>query len=277
MSFDDSSSTLVEPATDADSHTGSSTPPSESLLLADELPDGDGENKEPTPDPEPEPEPDPVQIAADAEKLKEQGNESFKCGRYGEAIDLYTKAIGLSPPIPPLPLKGELSDMLTGHPKTWSLPNPHTSRTARLPTSPSNVSALPLPTADTQHPSKRRPRARPHPPKPSYDSRAANSRLHRQRRRSRRCAAYSRRNRAARPRCRCRRRRSRSRRTCVISRRRDGAENGAWHASRSSGVCRLLRRMRARSRQSGACGESRSSSRAGTGMARTALPSASPV
>jgi DnaJ family protein C protein 7 len=47
-------------------------------------------------EPEPEPEPDPVAIVAEAEKLKEQGNQSFKRARYGEAVDLYTKAIGMS-------------------------------------------------------------------------------------------------------------------------------------------------------------------------------------
>lgn len=46
-------------------------------------------------EPEPEPEPDPVAIVAEAEKLKEQGNQSFKRARYGEAVDLYTKAIDL--------------------------------------------------------------------------------------------------------------------------------------------------------------------------------------
>jgi len=51
---------------------------------------------EPEPEPELEPEPDPAAIAAEAEKLKEQGNESFKRARYGEAVDLYTKAIGMS-------------------------------------------------------------------------------------------------------------------------------------------------------------------------------------
>ena len=50
----------------------------------------------PQPQPQPEPEPDPAAIAAEAEKLKEQGNELFKRGKYGEAIDLYTKAIGAS-------------------------------------------------------------------------------------------------------------------------------------------------------------------------------------
>ena len=49
-------------------------------------------------EPEPEPKPDPAAIAAEAEKLKEQGNESFKRGRYGDAIDLYTKAIGAFAP-----------------------------------------------------------------------------------------------------------------------------------------------------------------------------------
>ena len=48
------------------------------------------------PEPEPEPEPDPAAIAVEAEKLKEQGNQSFKRARYGEAVDLYTKAIGMS-------------------------------------------------------------------------------------------------------------------------------------------------------------------------------------
>ena len=54
---------------------------------------------QPQPQSEPEPEPeagsDPVAIAAEAENLKVQGNESFKRARYGEAIDLYTKAIGM--------------------------------------------------------------------------------------------------------------------------------------------------------------------------------------
>ncbi|KAG6865143.1 hypothetical protein C0991_004825, partial [Blastosporella zonata] len=42
----------------------------------------------------PEPEEDPI---TSAEKVKEQGNVSFKAGKYGDAIDLYTKAIGLNP------------------------------------------------------------------------------------------------------------------------------------------------------------------------------------
>ena len=46
-------------------------------------------------EPEPEPDPDPAVIAAEAENLKVQGNESFKRARYGEAVDLYTKAIGM--------------------------------------------------------------------------------------------------------------------------------------------------------------------------------------
>ena len=35
-----------------------------------------------------------IDKAAEAEKLKEQGNVSFKSKLYGSAIDLYTKAIG---------------------------------------------------------------------------------------------------------------------------------------------------------------------------------------
>jgi hypothetical protein len=41
-------------------------------------------------DPEPEEEP-----AIRAEKIKEQGNVAFKAKRYADAIDLYTKAIGM--------------------------------------------------------------------------------------------------------------------------------------------------------------------------------------
>jgi hypothetical protein len=53
--------------------------------------DGDGDG-----DGETEPEPVVVDVAVEAEKLKELGNESFKRARYGEAVDLYTKAIGMS-------------------------------------------------------------------------------------------------------------------------------------------------------------------------------------
>ena len=50
----------------------------------------------PTPSPvatseSPEPEMD---AAERAEQIKEQGNVAFKAGKYGEAIDLYTKAMG---------------------------------------------------------------------------------------------------------------------------------------------------------------------------------------
>ncbi|KAG5353588.1 hypothetical protein C0989_005109 [Termitomyces sp. Mn162] len=64
----------------ADNVAGSSSPPAS-----------------PTPNPvshEPTPEPAEEDSIARAEKVKEQGNVSFKAGRYGEAIDLYTKAIG---------------------------------------------------------------------------------------------------------------------------------------------------------------------------------------
>lgn len=57
-------------------------------------------SKDPSPQPQPEPElelePDPAAMAAEAEKLKEEGNQSFKRARYSEAVDLYTKAIGMS-------------------------------------------------------------------------------------------------------------------------------------------------------------------------------------
>ncbi|KAH9973386.1 hypothetical protein BJV74DRAFT_968159 [Russula compacta] len=87
-------SSVVDVARGSVSPTGSHTPPSDSPPLPhEEVPEG--ENAEPTPDLDPQSEPDPATIAAEAEKLKEQGNDLFKRGRYGEAIDLYTKAIDL--------------------------------------------------------------------------------------------------------------------------------------------------------------------------------------
>jgi hypothetical protein len=86
-------------------------PPSESLqTVLDEgahskaglkcVPDEPEPEPEPEPElerePEPEPEPDPAAIAAEAEKMKGQGNDLFKRRWYGEAIDLYSKAIGVS-------------------------------------------------------------------------------------------------------------------------------------------------------------------------------------
>lgn len=50
-------------------------------------------SKEPEPTAKPETD---DQKAHRAEKVKAQGNTSFKAKRYGEAIDLYTKAIGSS-------------------------------------------------------------------------------------------------------------------------------------------------------------------------------------
>ncbi|KZV65038.1 hypothetical protein PENSPDRAFT_147355 [Peniophora sp. CONT] len=35
----------------------------------------------------------PVDPEVEGERLKEQGNDAFKAKRYGEAVDLYTKAI----------------------------------------------------------------------------------------------------------------------------------------------------------------------------------------
>ena len=101
MSTDDAPSSAVDVAKDAELSTGSHTPPSESPPLPDELEEApEGENAA-DPDPPPDSEPDPAVIAAEAEKLKEQGNDSFKGGRYGEAIDLYSKAIGTFPSPPP--------------------------------------------------------------------------------------------------------------------------------------------------------------------------------
>jgi hypothetical protein len=106
MSLVDPSSTPLTPVKDPHSPIGSFPPRTESPPSAEELRDGNSDHNEPASDPEPEPEPDPVQIAAEAEKLKERGNDSFKCGRYGEAIDLYTKAIGTSSASPPPPVQG---------------------------------------------------------------------------------------------------------------------------------------------------------------------------
>ncbi|KAG6829473.1 hypothetical protein H0H87_011344 [Tephrocybe sp. NHM501043] len=61
-----------------------------------------GSSSQPPPSPSPNtstPEPKGAYITL-AEKLKEQGNVSFKAGRYGEAIDLYTKAIEFNPAEP---------------------------------------------------------------------------------------------------------------------------------------------------------------------------------
>jgi len=130
------------------------------------------------PEPEPEADPDPAAIAAEAENLKVQGNESFKRARYGEAIDLYTKAIGMfvlvlvlvSPPFPFHPqCLLRLADPLirNDHIKTWSPPNRHTSLIAQRPTSPSSVSAQRSQTANSPTPSKQQPLHPPPPPQPS--------------------------------------------------------------------------------------------------------------
>lgn len=114
---DPSSSTVDASTNNADSPTrGNRTsplsdrtsPPTPMVAGEQLLPEGEKVLQEPSspaspdlspqpqaqPQPEPEPKPDPAAIAAEAEKLKEQGNESFKRGRYGDAVDLYTKAIG---------------------------------------------------------------------------------------------------------------------------------------------------------------------------------------
>jgi hypothetical protein len=95
MSSDDASSSPVDVAKETDSPTSSHTPSSESPPLPDEEAT-EGETAEPALNPDPQPEPDPAAIAAEADKFKEKGNNSFKRGLYGEAVDLYTKAIGAS-------------------------------------------------------------------------------------------------------------------------------------------------------------------------------------
>ncbi|KAF8270650.1 TPR-like protein [Lactarius quietus] len=102
MSPDDTPISAVEPIIDAEPSTGPNTPPADSPPpQVEEPPEGEnGASTPPASQPLPIPEPDPVAIAAEAEKLKEQGNESFKAGRYGDAIDLYTRAIDLAPTEP---------------------------------------------------------------------------------------------------------------------------------------------------------------------------------
>jgi len=139
MSPDDPPSSPADVAKDAELSPGPHTPPSESPPLPDEeVPEGEnhapdpdsqpGPEPKPEPEPEPEPEPDPAAIATEAEKLKEQGNDSFKRGRYGDAIDLYSKAIRPSPSV-------SFVLFLTHDPtQIWSPPNRRTSRTAQRPT-----------------------------------------------------------------------------------------------------------------------------------------------
>ena len=52
--------------------------------------------KAPVPKTSPPPETE-AQKAARAEKVKEQGNTAFKARRFDDAIELYTKAIGMYP------------------------------------------------------------------------------------------------------------------------------------------------------------------------------------
>jgi len=94
MSPDDTSSSPVDAPKETDSPTSSHTPSSESPPLPDEEAT-EGEIAEPALNPDLQPEPDPTAIAAEADKFKEQGNDSFKRARYGDAVDLYTKAIGV--------------------------------------------------------------------------------------------------------------------------------------------------------------------------------------
>ncbi|KAI0262305.1 hypothetical protein BC834DRAFT_1043479 [Gloeopeniophorella convolvens] len=61
----------------------------------------DGAAPPPAQDPPPTPPaPTPAELAATAEQLKAQGNDAFKRAHYGEAIDLYTKALEHAPAEP---------------------------------------------------------------------------------------------------------------------------------------------------------------------------------
>ncbi|KAJ7623539.1 hypothetical protein FB45DRAFT_108514 [Roridomyces roridus] len=81
-------STKNKKKTTGPSEAGPSTPP------------GVERTPSPTPEPEPEPPEEEGDILGRAEKVKEQGNVAFKAKRYGEAIDLYAKAIEMNPAEP---------------------------------------------------------------------------------------------------------------------------------------------------------------------------------
>jgi hypothetical protein len=79
-----------------------------------------------------------VEKVAKAEKFKEKGNESFRCKRYIEAIDLYTEAIGASS-LSSFPLtfhlhsqrlmnRADLWTMITCRPSLHRTSIPHQSR-----------------------------------------------------------------------------------------------------------------------------------------------------
>lgn len=75
----------------------------------------------------PEPEEDPTVRAG---KIKDQGNISFNAKRYGEAIDLYSKAIGLSLFLPFKTKKNEIENCLRKC-KNYMALNPRSIRTER--------------------------------------------------------------------------------------------------------------------------------------------------
>src|SRR5712691_9446327 len=99
MSPDDPSSLPADVAEDPELSPGSHTPPSDLPALQDEeAPEGENHATQiPSLTLNPSLTLTPMAIAAKAEKLKEQGNDSFKHERYGDATDLYSKAIGLFP------------------------------------------------------------------------------------------------------------------------------------------------------------------------------------
>src|ERR1700683_971054 len=84
--------------------------------------------------PPPPPETD-AQKAARADKVKEEGNTAFKARRFEDAIELYTKAIGMSShPFPLLPSHIQCSPTHAPPHKQKYVQNQPTSRTAPHPT-----------------------------------------------------------------------------------------------------------------------------------------------
>ena len=220
--------------------------------------------------PPPIPEPDPAAIAAESEKLKEQGNDSFKAGP-AAMPSTYIPKPSVRAQSDPCASQGRIGE-------TWSTNNGPTTRLgthrARLPHEPcSGVyrhQALPLRARGLpargdatsgcvrgrRSTAKDAPPARPLPARPGPDDRgaldAAARALGGARKRTGDADADAR-----------ARARGAVRNLCPV-----GAASGAWRASRSSGACASWRPRGARSPSSGGSGGSRSSLRAGTGMVR---------
>src|ERR1700734_1983080 len=103
--------------------------------------------------PPPPPETD-AQKAARADKVKEEGNTAFKARRFEDAIELYTKAIGMSSrPFLPLRTHIQCPSPLTHPYKQKYVQNQPTLQTAPHPTCPSKNSVPPSQTANSPQPS----------------------------------------------------------------------------------------------------------------------------